>query len=519
MAATSFRRLVSNTILNIAAQVLQAVIGFLLVDFFLRTIGEDGYGVWVLIGSVFSYRQIMTMGLNSAVNRYIPVHIANGDVEGIKQVVSTTFAYFLVPSLILAATTLVVYANVEDWLTVPPEYMSDARSLTLIVGFTFALALPLQVYQAVLSSYQRYDLINYPTVAAVLIRTALVVYLLDHGHGLISLGLIYGASEISIRLFETYYSVRLSGGFQLSPRAVSMKFFREMFGYGMNSLLYVTGALLVFQLAKVVLGTLVSAAAVSRFHVATMPILLLITGVQVFASAMKPAVSDLDAHDEHARIEEMALLVQKYTGILILVSVAFLVVLGRPFMQIWVGDRYDDPVVVAELSAILMALALGSGTRLTQHSNFIVLVGKGDHRFFGVVGVATVVTAVAGSVAAVQLLGGGAVAVAWACAVPMIFFSLTALPLHFMRKLDVSLEKTLASSWLPVVRAVLPAIVLLVAWQNVHSPDSWLELLSAAASAGAIALVSAYFFSTTQRERARFRSLLSRRGASTADRG
>lgn len=510
MARTSSSRLIHNTMLNVAAHALHAVVGFVLVGFFLRTIGEEGYGVWVLIGSVFSYRQLMTMGLNSAITRYIPWHLANDDHAAVRQVVSTAFAYFTLLALILAGSAVLVSVHLDEWLTIPAEFVSDARWLTLIVGFTFAFGMPLQVYQAFLGSYQRYDLINYPLVIAILVRTALIIQLLGNGHGLVTLGLIYAASEVFIRLSTVVFSYGISGGLQLSPASLSMDVFKQMFGYGMNTLLYVTGALIVLQLAEFVLGIFVSATAVSRFHVAAMPVLLLITSIQVLAGAMKPAVSDLDARDEHGRIENMALLAQKYTGVVIVLGVSFLIVMGEPFLQIWVGARYDDPAAIVELSAILTALACGSGTRLTQHSNFIVLVGKGDHRFFGIIGFLTVACGLGAALFSVLALDGGAVSVAWASAIPMIAFSSTVLPIHFMREMKVPLRSALHASWLPVVWAASPGLTVLVAWRAVHVPDSWPELLLSGAAAVTATAASGLLFSTTPSERRRLRATLLR---------
>ena len=95
---TSSRRLMINTVLNLMNQVVTVIVNFAMVGFFLDTLGEERYGIWILVGSIFSYRNLMSMGLNSAVNRNIPVHLARGDLSAVAGVVSTAFAYFLAPA-------------------------------------------------------------------------------------------------------------------------------------------------------------------------------------------------------------------------------------------------------------------------------------------------------------------------------------------------------------------------------------------------------------------------------------
>ena len=68
-----------NTIFNMATFAVEAVVNFFLISFFLGQLGEERYGIWALIGSIFQYRRMLTLGLNSAVNRYIPVYLAKGD--------------------------------------------------------------------------------------------------------------------------------------------------------------------------------------------------------------------------------------------------------------------------------------------------------------------------------------------------------------------------------------------------------------------------------------------------------
>ena len=55
----------------------------------LRHLGEQNYGVWVLIGSAFAYSGVLGLGLSSAINRYIPVSLARGTEDDIRRVTST----------------------------------------------------------------------------------------------------------------------------------------------------------------------------------------------------------------------------------------------------------------------------------------------------------------------------------------------------------------------------------------------------------------------------------------------
>jgi O-antigen/teichoic acid export membrane protein len=281
-----------------------------------------------------------------------------------------------------------------------------------------------------------------------------------------------------------------------------------MITYGVSTIFYMSSSLLVFKTADLVIGSLISSAAVSRFYIATTPALLLATFIQVFAQAMKPAVSDLDARDEHGRIEEMAILSQKYTLMAIIPGVTFLVLMGESFLRVWVGDRFPDPSSIAELAIVLQVLAIGSGLRLSQHTNFIVLVGKGNHRIFGMTALGMWLTSAALSIASVRYFGAGLTGIAWACAIPMAVVSITILPRHFIHAMEISLVRTIRGSWAPALYSTAPALIVLYAWSRLAPPDSWLTILAAVFGAAGLTVICGWFVGVTPSERAMLRRAL-----------
>lgn len=501
---TSSRRIMINTVLNIGTQVITVAINFLLIRFFLERIGEEQYGVWILVGSIFSYRSMLTMGLNSAVNRHIPVFAARGDDDGTARVISTGFAFHLALAAILAIATLVLAVAFERFFAVPSSLIGTARTLVLVVGFSFAAAISGQHFQAVLSGYQRDDIINYTTLTAFIVRTIVVVALLLSDFGLIAMGVCYGLAEIAMRFLPAIYASRLTGHEVLTLRAVDWTLMREMVGYGVNSSLYNSGAALAFKSADVLIASLIAASAVPRFFITATPILVLITLVQMLVRAIKPAISDLDARSDTARIEELALLSQKYTLILILPSVAFLVVMGHSFLTVWVGGQYPDPSTLEELASVMTILAVGTGVQLTQYSNFMVLVGKGEHRIYGMMALASTVGSIVLGVLAIRVADLGLEGMAWACSLPMLIGAGGILPIYFKRRLDIAWRDTLQRSWLPAIASCTPGVLLLVFWESYAAPRSWPSLAACVITVAALTAVASWTIGMSRIERNRF---------------
>jgi len=226
--------------------------------------------------------------------------------------------------------------------------------------------------------------------------------------------------------------------------------------------------------------------------------------LQAFTAAIKPAVSDLDARNDQSRVKEISFLTQKYSLLLILPGGCFLIAMGREFLWIWVGEKFQDPSVINTMGSILAILAIGHCLRLAQHSNFLVLVGRGQHKIFGIFTAFTALFCVIASVIAVKVLKWGLLGIAWSNFVPLALISGLILPIYFNWKMRISAWESICHVWHPALLGSLPAIAMICLWKYFAPPDSWFEIVGVVIAAIALTLVSSWFLSLKEIERKRF---------------
>jgi len=509
---TTSRRLVHNTVFNVAALVSNAIIGFFMIRFLLGQFGEVRYGIWMLIGgSILRYAPLLSLGLNSSINRYIPVYLAKDDADGIQRVINTSVLVFTILAVVLAIASLVIYRNVDSWFVIEPELVKTAGTLVLIVGFCLAFSMPLQPATAVLSGLQRYDLINLVVLTTLFLRTLLVVLLLLRGHGLLTAGVVLGLSEIVVRVAHCAFVMRLLPGTSLSLARIDLRLLREMLPYGINTFLYAVGALIIQNASILIIGIFIGTAQISQFSTAAAAVLLLSMLLRAFTAAIKPAVSDLDARDDEKLVKEIALLTQKYCLLLIVPSVVFMVLMGREFLWVWVGDRFEDPSVIDGMAAILAILAVGHSMRLAQQSNFLVLVGRGQHRIFGVLTALMALLCVSASVVSVKVLNWGLIGIAWSNLLPQLLISGVILPIYFNWKMHISALEAVRNVWWPAILGSLPVVAMIGVWKYLAPPDSWPQIAGVVIAAMVLALISGWFLSLKEVERKRFTRIALRR--------
>ena len=340
---TSSKRLVHNTFFNVAALVSNALVGFFLIRFFLSRLGEAQYGVWLLIGgTIFRYAPLLSFGFNSSINRYIPLFIAKNDNDGIQRVFNTSLFFFIAVGIVLVIISLVVCYNIGSWFAIEPELVRTAGKLVLVVGFCSAFAMPLQSSTATLSGLQRYDIVNLVMLAVLALRTTLIVILLLQGYGLLTTGVLFGLSEIVMRITHSVFVKKLLPAASLSLAKIDLQLLKEMLAYGINTFMYAMGAIIIYYASNLIIGIFIGTAQVSQFAIATAGVLLLSQLLQAFTAAIKPAVSDLDARNDSAAVKEIAFLTQKYSLLLIIPGGCFLIAMGREFLDVWVSDQFKD---------------------------------------------------------------------------------------------------------------------------------------------------------------------------------
>ena len=321
---------------------------------------------------------------------------------------------------------------------------------------------------------------------------------------MVPMGLVFGLSEIILRMLHGIFVRKLLPKTSRSIGKIDLSLLREMLAYGINTFLYAMGAIIIYNASILVIGIFMSTSHVSQFTVASAGVFLLSQILQAFTAAIKPAVSDLDARNDHIRVKEIAFLTQKYSLLLLFPGGCFLVIMGREFLNIWVSDQFRDPVVINEMAVVLTILTVGHCLMLAQHSNFLVLVGRGEHKIFGILTALTAIFCVLASVLSVKVLNWGLRGIAWSNFLPMALTSVLILPIYFNRKMHISMLENIRSVWRPALLGSLPAVAMIYIWKYASAPDSWFEIIAVVVAAMVLILIGGWLLSLNQIEKERF---------------
>lgn len=472
-AGVKLRTRKSSTILNVVWNwlgiVTESLVGFFLAPFLIGTLGDDTYGLWILIGAFTGYFGMLDLGLRGAVGRFVALYAAQGEQRKVNQTLSTAAAALAGVGL-LSFVAIAVSAPLFPLLfEISAEQMVEVRTALFIVGFQLALWFTLRIFDAALWARQRFDLLNRIDIPLALTRAGLTWWFISSGGGLVALAWISLAIMLANGLTKCYFTFKEFPSLQLHGRYVSRSALRELVGYGAWNSLVSLMAMARTQGMPVVIGAAVGMRFLSPFSV-VMRLPALATAILTAATGVfTPHAIRLHAEQDHARRKQLVLEGTRLSLSLALYFVALFICLGGPLLSIWIRPDF------ASYGVILAIIGCGEILPMAMSIPQGVLQAMARHQRMASWVVAETVLALAGS----ALLGNywGLTGVALALAIAAAIFRGLLVMRQICEVIETPMHCFLKDTMMAPVAMVLPGIALLVALLSWHEPSTWFALV------------------------------------------
>lgn len=435
------RNIGSNWVLALLA----TVVAYVLMPFFLRTLGEEGYGTWTLIISITGYLSLLVLGVPMASVRYFAEHVATGDQRKINETIGTCTGLYL----IMGASALLVGAGLFAFFDlaydIPAALRSEARLAFGLVVLHVSAGFVAQIPFGIMAAHQDFVLRNLVLMGSLLLRLGLTLWLLTLKATLVLLALI----QITCLAFEFSASWllirRRYPGIRMSLADFDRGILRRIFSFSLYVLVLNVGARLAFETDALVIGAFLDVGRIPFYTVANSFMIYLMEFVIAIAAVVMPTATKLKTHGKVAELKEIFLVWSKLALSLTMMAGLFLIVLGPRFIGWWIGPSFEGPA-----GEVLQILIVSSLVFLPVRGvAFPILMGLGKPALPAAAFVAASLLNLALSILLVGPLGLKGVALG--TAIPNVLFALVVLVLA-CRELEIP--------FLGYVRYVVPRAVL-----------------------------------------------------------
>lgn len=500
------KRLVINAGSNLAASAVNAIVGLLLAPFLLRELGRDMYGTWALIAALYPYSTLLTLSLNSAVNRWVPMQLVNGDEEGVNRVLGTTLGVYLVAGAAILGLAGILAWGFPTWFGVPDENAGVSRIAVFVAGVGWSLHVATFLFPAILSGIQRYDFTFAGTAGADVVRLLALWTLLPLGHGIVAVAAVTSAS-MAIRSAVHGVLSRVGMRFmRLNLSLANRNTLRELLGYSTGSMLFSWGEMIQQRSATILVGTLAGAAKVPEYSIPLLLTGLVVRVVSAMSTPVKPEATRLAAMGDEASVGVLYLSVTRFALLAILPIASFLIAFGDPVLRVWLGDQF-----VPNTPVILTVLVIGASVRLWHVPGYNVVAGLARHRRFGALRLIEGLGSMAFAIAIHIFFDLGALGVALGYSFSEVFIGLAFVTPYCAFTVGVRFRDEIRRSVLPAIGAVAPFLGTALAIRFWGSPEDAAGLVGAIGLLAVVGVVSIWTIGLQSNERRRVLAALRRR--------
>jgi O-antigen/teichoic acid export membrane protein len=472
-AAPGKHRPVVNAFANWAGFAAQAVVAFFVAPILVRGLGDERYGIWALVESVLAYLMLFDLGVAASVVRYVACFEATRDQEGLNRVFSTSLCIFAAAGACALVVAVAVALAGTALLQVPPELLSEARWLLLLLGLNIAVGLPLSVFPSVLDGLGRYPIKTTIRTSALLVRAPLFLVVVSNGGGLLELAWVITGCNLLEHLAVAVTVWRCLPGLRFAPAFVDRTTFRAIRGYSLDAFVAMVAGRISFQTDGLVIAAFLAPQFITFFSIGNKLVETVKNSLRAATTVLTPAVSSLEARGDLEGIRRVLLTSTRYVLWLVLPLQVGLLTLGKPFLALWMSPRH------AELCyPTLVILTVPLGLLLSQSVSGRILYGIGRLRWFSRL---TVVEALANLVLSLALVVPlGVEGVALGTSIPNLVANVAVL-VYICRTLGLSVTVYLRRSFLGPCLVVCPLAAAWLAVALLAPPTSWPAFLTVGA--------------------------------------
>ncbi len=480
------KRIIRNVFSNWCTYFINIVIAFFLSPFVVHTLGNTGYGIWILVGSLTGYLGLLDLGIRPAIVRFVSKYKALNDEESINGVINTSLLVFSIAGLVALLISLVIAYLSVDIFKVTKDYHAELRLVLVLVGLNVALGFPFGVFNAFLNAWQRFDLNNTIIISAYLLRAGLIVLFLKLGYGLLALALITLSTSLLEYVLKVRYCFKVFPALKIKLSLANKKTLKMILQFSLFSFIMGASTLLAYYSDSIVIGCFLSAAAITFFAIAANLIEYLKQLVNTVSVTLTPVASTFDALGDLNRMKNLLLVGTKYLVMIILPIGYTYIIMGKTFINLWMGESYGSTS-----SMVLLILMFSYFGFLSQFISNSIFYGMSKHRLLSLSCLGMSILNLVLSIILVKPLG--VYGVALGTAIPLVFYGTLFVPTYICRVLKLRLWVYVKQSFIPPFFASLPFLLLILYFENNFKILSLFQFFKFVGFACVIYLICVFF--------------------------
>ncbi len=348
-------RIARNVMFSMVAFAWPAALLLIATPVIVRHLGDEAYGVWMLVGNVVAYLSVFN-SLQTAGTKYLAEYTAAGARDSVQKLLSTSLVFNLGVGLVgggalfLCASPLAVSV-----FKIPVGLQAESITAFRLAGVGFCFGAIGWWAAGILAGLQRFDWLASVLVATTTASTLGGLLAAWSGRGVVGVVVANLAGTLLSVVVYACAVRRLLSGIEWRLDLDS-SMFRRVLTYGLFSTMQVIFGIVAMQLDRTLLGVWIGVAAVAVYGV---PASAATRIHQLCARALEvvfPISSALDAERRTDELKRLFLRAQNLNVVLVVMSSVPLLILAPEILTLWIGADF-----AAEATLVFRLLVVAYG--------------------------------------------------------------------------------------------------------------------------------------------------------------
>lgn len=337
--------------------------GILVTPYVIRTLGNQEYGLYTLIGAFVGYLSVLDLGLNNAIIRYVAQYRVQKDEKAQENFLATSLIIYCAIAVLLAVLGGLFYLNIDFFFSksLSTEELHKAKVMLVILVFNIAFTLPGGAFTGICSGYEKFVFPRVLSIIKVVVRTVTLVGILHFGSdsiGIVFLDTIVNLTFIIATIWYTFYKLKI----KIKLHQWDFSFIKEIFKYSIWIFLFALVYQFQWRTGQVILGSTTNTTIVAIFGVGVMLGVYFTTFGNIINSLLLPkAVQAVYNNVSNEVLTDQMIKVGRISYILIIYVFGAFLLTGQDFIKLWIGELYLPAYWIALLIMSVYIIPIAQG--------------------------------------------------------------------------------------------------------------------------------------------------------------
>ncbi len=441
-----------GVILSYISIIASSLVQLLYTPILISSLGQSEYGLYSLIASVIGYLTVLDLGFGNAIIVYTSKYRAKNEKDKEEKLLGMFKVVFSIIAVIATIIGIILFFNVDNlWgNTMSPEELGKAKIMMLILTFNLAITFKFNIFQSILTAYEKFIFIKIMSIVNTLLKPMLMLPLLFLGAKSVTLVVVITIVNMVV-LFSNYYFCKKKLHITLKFKGFDSAIFKTILAYSIYIFLSVITDKVNWSLDEFILGTKSGTVEVAIYAAAAVLNQLFISLSVAVCGVFLPKISAMIANgvDSNGLTNEF-IRVGRVQFYIIFLMCSGLVILGKNFMNIWIGEEFAKSYYVAIILIIPLAISL------IQNLGLSIIQAMNKFKFKAI---ASSITAIFNVIISILLVDKyGAIGCAIGTAISLIVVNIIVMNIYYYKAIKIDVIKF----WIEIFKIAIPLVVPIV---------------------------------------------------------